>query len=283
MMSKSLSLISVYICCVIGLIAARPLSGSIFEKYKLGEDSKIPVSELYNSVALKDIPTTVADEVVLFNRTELRYGYLIGRPVERVINNPVIMTLKPLISAVLGHIPELMHWGVVISKDAPNDDPENLPASGTDVLQPVNGTVFELRNSGNTHLVYLDVKDWPNYVYRLDTVRYLGTTNKTDEELISIGRLYIQQIGREGFHNFYRNCQVFSTWFAKALWPEAPLTRRADQAAGKFLWWWYDPKKTFRVGKKKILDWLGYEMNEIENLDIRSKFVPVEDLMALRS
>lgn len=268
-------------CCLLQLAAGYPLSGSIFEKYKLGEDTKIPVSELYRSVTLSDIPTTVDNDVILFNRTDLRYGYLVGRPVERLIRNPVMVTLKPLITGLMGGVDELMHWAVVISKKAPNDNPNNLPPSGTEVEQPINGTVFELRHSDNTGLVYLDLKNWSNYVYRLPTVRYLGTLNKTDEEVLFIGRLYMQHVGREGFHNFYRNCQVFASWFARALWPDVQLASRADQAAGKFLWWFYDPKKTFRVGRKKILDLLGYETNEIEDLDIRAKFVPIAELLAL--
>src|SRR5579862_4677155 len=271
------------LCCYLPFSAGHPIDGFV-SKRKIAGGDKIPVSYLYSSVPLNNIPTTVADDVVLFNRTDTRYGYFIGRPVERIIRNPIVKKLKPLISAVLGSTPPLMHWGVLISKEPPVQDLSQLPKSGDLVVQrPVNGTVFELRNSGNTGLVYLDVKNWPTYVYRLDTVKYLGTLNKTDEELLYIGRVFIRHIGQHGFHNFFRNCQVFATWFSKEIWPDAFLATRADQFAGKCLWWWVDPKKTLRVGKKKLLELFGYETNEIEDLDIRNQFKPVKELVEMNS
>lgn len=110
-------------------------------------------------------------------------------------------------------------------------------------------------------------------------MRYLGTLNKTDEELIMIGRAYMQHIGKEGFHNFYRNCQHFTTWYSKALWPKVTLTQRADQIFGKALWWLKDVKKTAKWGLNKIGGWLGFPVARTEEVDSAAEFVKLEDVL----
>ena len=276
-------LLAIFSWFFLPLTSSLPVNGTIFDRYQLGESTDIPISELYDSVPLCDVPTTIADEVVLFNRSDLRYGYFVGRPVERVIQQKVVKFIKPVVSAFFGNLPSMMHWAVLVSKEAPDDEPDFLPPDGKVVKYPTSGTVFELRNSAHTGLVYLDVKNWPNYPYRLKTVTYLGTLNKTDDELLKVGRVYIQRIGREGFHNFYRNCQVFASWFAKSFWPEVCLAQRADELLGKFLWWFKDPKKTMYVGTHRVKGWLGYNKKKLEGLDSATKFIPWQELLAMRN
>ena len=79
-------------------------------------------------------------------------------------------------------------------------------------------------------------------------VTFLGTVNRTDQELVGI------QIAREGFHNFYRNCEHFTTWYIQALWPDISLATRGDQLLGKLVWWFKDRKKTIKLKNIEAVD-----------------------------
>lgn len=246
-----------------------------------GNGSKIPVQTLYRNLPLVDIPTTIAEDVFLSNNSDKRYGYYFGRPVDRFFRIPVIgFIVKPIIRHLMSEMPPLLHWGILISTRPPNTSSEILPREGVKVSRPDTGLVFELRNSAKTGLIYLDVKNWTSYPYRPRKVKYLGTLNKTDDELITIGRAYIQQVGREGFHNFYRNCQIFTSWYSKALWPRVPLSTRADQLFGKGVWWFRDWKKTAKWGSNKAMGWLGFGTPNAEKLDSEAEFVEMEKILS---
>src|ERR1700737_275836 len=46
-----------------------------------------PLTELLPQLALEDIPTYIADDAKISNRTDcIRYGYTIGRPVEPMVH-----------------------------------------------------------------------------------------------------------------------------------------------------------------------------------------------------
>lgn len=246
--------------------------------------SRIPVPELYQTLPLDDIPTTVAEDVVLSNRIRTRYGYHFGRPVTRLtrlLQNPMGKFLKPVLGRFLSdNVPALLHWGILISNEPPYNSTGNFPRGGSNVPRPETGIIFELRNSVNTGLIYLDVKNWETYTYLPDKVKFLGPLERTDEELITIGRAYIQHVGREGFHNFYRNCQVFTSWYTKALWPKVPISKRADQLLGKLLWWFKDWKKTANWGVDKMRGFLGFRVENVEEVDSSAEFVEVEDLLS---
>jgi len=166
----------------------------------------------------------------------------------------------------------------MVSTEPPYNDTSWKVRQGKNVPRPETGTVFELRNSGNTGLVYLDVTKWQNYKIRAEKVKYLGTLNKSDIELVNIGRAYIKEVGREGFHNFYRNCQVFTSWYSQALWPRTQLGTRADQLFGKMLWWFKDWKKTVKCGWDKFVNLLGFK-KPVEEVDEEAEFVPPEVLL----
>jgi hypothetical protein len=201
--------------------------------------------------------------------------------VDRFIRIPVIgFIVKPIIGHVMSEMPSLLHWGILISKEPPNNSSDRLPREGAKVSRPESGLIFELRNSHNTGLIYLDVKNWTSYPYRQEKVKYLGILNKTDEELITIGRAYIQQVGREGFHNFFRNCQIFTSWYSKALWPRVRLSTRADQLLGKGLWWFRDWNKTAKWGSNKLMGWLGFRTPNAEDLDSAADFVEMEKILS---
>jgi hypothetical protein len=99
-------------------------------------------------------------------------------------------------------------------------------------------------------LIYLDMKNWTNYVYQ----------EKSDIT-------YIEEIGREGFHNFHRNCQHFTSWNIKAVWPKSSWTAtRADPLLGKLLLWFRDWERRGRWGrwganKFKGETWLTNELD----------------------
>ena len=231
-------------------------------------------------MTLQDIPTTVAEDVFLTNCSLTRYGYHMARPVDRIFRNPVGRLLKPLLARIMTEMSFVQHWGVLISTEPPASHDDDLPRAGSKVPRPETGLIYELRNSANTGLVYLDLKNWTTYGWRYPTMRYLGTLNKTDEELIIIGRAYIQHVGKEGFHNFYRNCQHFATWYSKALWPKVTLAQRADQLFGKALWWFRDMKKTTKWGLNKFGGWLGFPVADAEAVDSATEFVELEDVLS---
>jgi hypothetical protein len=244
--------------------------------------SKIPVPELYQNLLLDDIPTTVAGDVFLSNCIRTRYGYHFGRPVDRItqlLQSSVGKFLKPVVGRFVSDVPSLLHWGILISNEPPYNSTERSPCGGSMVPRPETGIIFELRNSVNTGLIYLDVKNWETYIYQPEKVKYLGSLNRTDEELITIGRAYIQHVGREGFHNFYRNCQVFTSWYTKALWPKVTISARADQLLGKLLWWFKDWKKTAQWGIRKVKGFLGFRAENVEEVDSAAEFVEVENLL----
>jgi hypothetical protein len=247
--------------------------------------SRIPVQNLYRTISLEDVPTTVDEDVILTDMNNTRYGYFIGRPVERIFKIPLGKIVQPVVGRIMSTMPPLLHWGLLISTEPPKEHLETgiLPESGKKVGRPDGGLILELRNSINTGLVYLDVKNWTNYSYRQNTVRYLGSLNQTDQELLTIGRAYIQQVGRGGFHNFYRNCQHFTEWYAKALWPEVSLVQRIDQVFGKILWWFKDWKKTAKWGSNKVKAWLGFPVAKYEEVDASTKYVDIMELLNYRN
>lgn len=245
------------------------------------ENERIQQPRLYRNMTLQEVPTKVAANIFLTNYSSMRYGYHMGRPVDRLFRHPVAKFLKPMIANLMTDMHFLQHWGVLISTEPPFgfNTTGLLPEPGSKVPSPEKGLIYELRNSVNTSLVYLDLKNWTTYSWRYPHMRYLGTLNKTDEELIMIGRAYIQHVGKEGFHNFYRNCQHFTTWYSKALWPNVTLTHRADQLFGKALWWLRDMKKTTKWGLNKVKGWFGFEIPHYEALDSAAEFVKLEDVL----
>jgi len=257
-----------------------PFSGERPSPSESEDGQRIRQQQLYRNLSLQDIPTTVAEDVILTNCSTMRYGYHMGRPVDRLFRNPVGRLLKPVAGELMRQMPFIQHWGVLISTEPPNTDNDELPPAGEKVPSPETGLIYELRNSVNTGLVYLDLKNWTTYGWRYPTMTYLGTLNKTDEELMMIGRAYIQHVGKEGFHNFYRNCQHFATWYSKALWPEVSLAQRADQLFGKALWWFRDMKTTAKWGLRKIGGWLGFPVENMEEVDSAAQFVKLEDVLS---
>jgi hypothetical protein len=285
-MISSRSWVVLLFSCCLTFASCNPVPFSGANERRLGRNSsRIPVTELYVRLPLEDIPTTIDEDVILSNSTSIRYGYLMGRPVTRVLANPLGKFLQPILGRFLSDIPSILHWGILISKEPPvsYNITGKLPRIGTRVARPETGLIFELRNSANTGLIYLDVKNWTTYIYRQDKVKYQGILNQTDEQLITLGRAYIQHVGREGFHNFYRNCQIFTTWYIKALWPKASISTRADQLLGKMLWWFKDWKKTFKWTADKVKGWLGFRVNNVEEIDSSAEFVDVPDLVDERS
>jgi hypothetical protein len=244
-----------------------------------------PHTEIYPNMSIKDIPTIFAEDVVLSNCTNhTRYGYFISRPVDRMFKGAALSRLKKSVfGKVLALFPPFLHWGLLISEEPPAlSQNGKIPKSGTKVPRPNNGTIFELRNSVKDGLISLDIKNWASYPFQQDKVKYLGTFNGTDTELITIGRAYIKQIGKEGFSNFYRNCQHFTTWYARALWPQAaknPIATRADQVLGKLLWWFRDWKKTARWGWDKVTRWTGFKISKPEEVDSAVNFVDINELI----
>ena len=256
-----------------------PSSGNRSRDMKVREEPLgrrlLYVTELYPKLPLQDIPTTIADDVILTNSSITRYGYLMGRPMTRFLNNWFGTTI---LAKFMSKLPPILHWGILISKELPltNRLTDSLPKPGTKVSRPETGLIFELRNSVNTGLIYLDIKNWETYDYRQNWVRYQGTLNKTDDQLIALGRAYIQHVGKEGFHDFYRNCQIFSTWYIKALWPKASLATRADQMFWKMLWWFRDWGKTLKWGADNLKRLLGLKVDDIEEIDSSAQFVNIE-------
>lgn len=258
-----------------------PFSDLALSQAEPNRGSYIPVPDLYESLALSDVPTTFQQGITLTRSNETRYGYQFGRPPDKllgVLKTPLGLVLKPLFGKLINETESFHHWGIMVSTEPPYNDTSRMVRKGKDVPRPNTGTVFELRNSGNTGLVYLDVKRWDTYKIRAEKVKYLGTLNKNDIELVSIGRAYIKQVGREGFHNLYRNCQVFTSWYSKALWPRTPLGTRADQLFGKMLWWFKDWKKTLKCGWDRFANALGFKKN-VEEVDQEAEFIPPQVLL----
>jgi hypothetical protein len=255
-----------------------PLSGGDKPASKM-----VSHKEFYPTLLVAEIPTIIDEGVVLSNHTDhIRYGYFIGRPVDRMFRGPVANFLKhTFLAKAMAHIPPLLHWGILISDEPPLEYSVTgtLPHAGSMVPRPDFGTIFELRNSVTTGLVSLDVKNWTSYPYRQDKVKFLGPLNKTDYELITIGRAYIKQVGKEGFHNFYRNCQHFTAWYIQSLWPKVGSTTRADQLLGKLLWWFRDWRRTARWGADKVKWWTGFKVSKTEEVDSSAEFVELEELL----
>jgi hypothetical protein len=246
------------------------------EKHDLTKKEQVAVPELYKHLSLHDIPTTI-EGLHLSNKSQVRYGYEFGRPADRFLHFPLSLLFK----RVLYKIPTFLHWGLVVSTEPPLnlDYPDDLPRSGTKVRRPETGISFELRNSPHTGLIYLDVKNWTNYDHRPKYVKFRGTLTQSDEELVRIGRVYIQQIGKEGFHNFYRNCQIFTSWFLEALWDRPGSTKRADQLLGKFIWWFKDWKKTRKWSWYEIKNSIGVKSKVPPPMDESAMFIDLDELL----
>jgi hypothetical protein len=267
---------------IIRIVSANPISLSSGDKP--GKGPYIPVPQLYPRLPITEIPTTIENDIVLTNNTKTRYGYFVGRPVARFFRGSAGQYFLKLLSDILSRASPLLHWAILISNERPKTVNGELAKSGTKVPHPDTGIIFELRNSRQTHLIYLDVKNWANYVYQQDKLTFLGALNYTDEEILNIGRAYVREIGREGFHNFYRNCQHFTSWYIKALWPKSPPTAtRVDQLLGKLLWWFRDWRKTGRWGANKMRGWFGLKTANIKELDSSTEFVGIEDMVSRNS
>jgi hypothetical protein len=238
----------------------------------------VSVPDLYKGLRLDKVPTTLEDGLVLSASNDTRYGYHFARPVDsiiRVMNGPLKVIIVPIFGKLINCTVSFQHWGILVSDESP---PTGRKEPGTASPAPTNGTVFEPRYSGSTGLLYLDVKKWPTYWWRPQTVRYLGTLNRTDIELVNIGLAYIQHMEQGEFHNIYRNCQIFTSWYAKALWPHPALPMRVDQMRGKFWWWFRDWGRTLTHVQKKFGNFLGAN-NDVDELDSSIQFVPIEELL----
>lgn len=278
MASSRLRLAILLFLTVLGTCVPFPFSGG----QKPGKGPKIPVPELYPKLHVHEIPTTFASDAVLTNcPRRTRYGYFVSRPVARLFRNPYSRYILTVIRNYIQKAPPILHWALLVSEEPTLDkDGKVLPLSGTQVPCPRTGLILELRNSARTGLLYLDVKNWTTYVTaRQDKLQYLGTLNRTDDELIQIGRAYIRQVGLQGFSAFYRNCQHFTTWYIKALWPETQAATRIDQVLGKAAWWVRDWRKTLVSGLNKIRGWLGYPEHELEPMDSEIEFVTLDELL----
>ena len=288
-MSSARFYLIVLICCFTALVSSTPLPFSGIETKSDANDTvcdKIPVTELYRVLPIEEVPTTIASDVRLSNKTRTRYGYSFGRPVSRIdrfLNNRLGAIFKPLVGKVMGEFPEILHWGVLVSTSPPFDKRGNIAKVGNWIPSPKDGIIFELRNSGNNNLVYLDIKNWTSYQGAPPKVKYHGRLNKTDMELMNMGEAYIKQVGIKGFSNYYRNCQVFTSWFIKALWPEVPTAKRFDQLFGKALWWFKDWKKTAKWGTNKLKGFFGFRVENVEEVDSEAEFVPVEEILSSAS
>jgi len=275
-----------FVCCLIAATTcnATPLSFSrTREKTSDTNDTlKIPVTALYKVLPIEEVPTTIALDVRLSNKTHVRYGYSFGRPVSRVerfLDSRFGAIFKPLVRGIMREFPEILHWGLLVSTCPPIDKREGIAKPGKWVPSPKDGIIFELRNSGNNNLVYLDIKNWTSYQDAPPKVKFHGRLNKTDMELMNMGEAYIKQVGIKGFSNYYRNCQVFTSWFVEALWPKVPTAKRFDQLFGKALWWFKDWKKTAKWGANKLKRVLGFPVHKMEEVDSEAEFVPVEEIL----
>jgi hypothetical protein len=261
------------------LIHAAPISrssGSGKSHHAKGNKT-LPIEELYQLLPIDEVPTTVAKDVILFNISTTRYGYSFGRPVDTIISPSVSPFLKPFLGALF-NIPALLHWGIIVSTELPSGyNTTHLPSGGTSVPAPSSGTVFELRNSVNKGLVYLDVLTWESYPKRSPNAYFHGSLNKTDEELIRIGQVYIREIGRKGYNTIYANCQVFTSWYVQALW-DTKTPRRGDQSLGKLVWWFRDLGKTFNVLVGKLKGIVGFRGGEKVDSDV--EFKEAEELLS---
>src|ERR1700738_1642019 len=252
-----------------------------------------PLTEILPQLALEDVPTYIANDTKISNRTNcIRYGYTIGRPVEPMVHGFWGYVLnKTYLINFISRNPTLLHWGLLVSEEPPVYDSENgeLPPPQTRVPHPETGILFDLRNSeidGPNTGTTLDVLDWSTYAFHNDAlITYLGTLNHTDAELINIGRTYIRHIIKEGFHFLYRNCQIFTSWYTKALWPEMKMTptARIDQQAGKLIWWFRDWGKSLRLMGAKIIGWTGYKISNVGNVDSPVEFMDLDTLTNLDS
>jgi hypothetical protein len=181
-------------------------------------------------------------------------------------------------------MPPLLHWAILITHQPPpiaDQDPDysaeldTSPAIGEGFPAPDTGLVVELRHEAKNDITSLDLKNWIHYEWRPERAMYLGPINKTDIELITIGRVYLRHLLQGGFNDYRRNCQHFTGWYIQALWPDAPVPGpRVDQLFGKLLWWGVDWKKTkaWMLGKIRGED--------PEELDSDLEFVKLDDLLA---
>ena len=244
--------------------------------------ARISQKVLYRNMSLEDVPTEIRPGIILSNHTNhLRYGYFIGRPVDRMFRGPLgSWVKKTFFIHIVAKIPFLLHWAIVISEEPPLQFTATgeLPRGGSIVFHPDDGLIYELCNNQTTHLISLVVRSWATYPYRQGYVKYLGSLNRTDSELVTIGRAYIRHVGQGEFHPFYRNCQHFTTWYSKELWPKSTTSTRADQLFGKLLWWFRDWKKTARWAGEKISQWTGHKVTQTEEVDSSAKFVGVHEL-----
>jgi hypothetical protein len=249
-----------------------------------GETIQIGMPNKYDGLALENVPISQDDNVILTNHTRVRHGYFLGRPVRRIFGGKLGEYFQAFVGGIIGHFPPLLHWAVVVTDELPQtklDDP--TLDIGKDLLRPDTGLVIELRHDAKTDIVSLNLKNWTTYSWHPKKAMYLGSVNKTDTELITVGCIYIHEIIHGKFHGFRRNCQHFTSWYIQAIWPKAPVPGpRVDQLLGKMLWWPVNWGKTRRWMWAKVrgrfLSRHGEE--DVEELDSDTKSMTVEDLLA---
>jgi len=245
------------------------------------EQPDVPLSEWYPYIPIDDVPTLIANDVIISNDTtpRLRYGYFVGRPVARFLKPQIVKYVPPAAMKAVLKMPPFLHWAVLVSEEPPISKDGYLADKQTEVTAPATGLILEMRNHMADGKIYLEVQNWQSYKYRTPKVKFLGPLNYTDAQLLFIGRAYVQLIAREGFHTFYRNCQHFTTWYIKALWGADICTAtRGDQLLCKLLWWFKDWNETAIWGANKVRGWLGYQVGVLEELDAITEFVGLDVL-----
>jgi hypothetical protein len=249
-----------------------------------GNEIHVDVPSEYQGHGLEQVPIHAYQNVYLTNDTTTRYGYFLGRPVRRVFSGKIGEFFQSLVGRLIGRMPPLLHWAILITSQPPPTKHQDFDYSGEiDPTQaigerfpaPDTGLVVELRHDAKTDMTSLNLKNWTHYQWRPESAMYLGPINKTDTEVITIGRVYLRYLLQGGFNDYRRNCQHFTAWYIQALWPDAPVPGpRVDQLFGKLLWWGVDWKKTKTWMLGKIYG------EEVEELDSDLEFVKLEDLLA---
>src|SRR5271170_1622850 len=95
--------------------------------HKKTQGATIPASELYKSLDLQDVPMTVEGIIISKTNNHTRYGYEFGRPVTRILGIPMPKKLKTVLFRWMSDVPEILHWGVVISDESPLNSKGKVP------------------------------------------------------------------------------------------------------------------------------------------------------------
>jgi hypothetical protein len=249
-----------------------------------GDEIHVDVPSEYQGHDLERVPIHAYQNVYLTNDTTTRYGYFLGRPVRRIFRGKVGEFFQSLVGGLIGRVPPLLHWAILITSQPPpiegqyidySAETDTSRAIGEQFPAPDRGLVVELRHDSKTGITSLNLKNWTHYQWRPERAMYLGPINKTDTELVTVGRVYLRHLLQGGFNDWRRNCQHLTAWYIQALWPDAPVPGpRVDQLFGKLLWWGVDWKKTKAWMLAKIRG------EDVEELDSGLEFVKLEDLLA---